>query len=453
MRTVIVLFNRDLRVSDHPALHEAAARADTVVPLFVLDDRILACTHDSPNRLSNLLGGLHELRESLRSRGGDLVVERGNTVEVTMRRALRHGADAVFASADVTSTAHRREQDLAAACAEHRIGLTTFPGVTVVPAGALRPKGSDHYRVFTPYWRAWTQARRRRVLPAPRRITLPDGVEHGQIPRLRDLTSATPSPHLPPAGESAGRRTLADWAGAALARYRDRHDDLAADGTSRLSSYLHFGFVSPLEVAARVEGLDGSDPFLRQLCWRDFHHQVTAAFGPISREDYRPRGDRWRSNPGELDAWRDGRTGLPIVDAGMRQLRAEGWMHNRARLVTASFLTKWLRLDWREGAAHFQRWLVDGDVANNSGNWQWVAGTGNDTRPNRTFNPLRQAQRFDPDGGYVRRYLPELAAVAGRAVHRPWRLDDDERRRLDYPAPIVDPDERGDRPGARRIAT
>ena len=226
-----------------------------------------------------------------------------------------------------------------------------------------------------------------------------------------------------------------------MASYDDRHDDLAGDATSRLSPYLHFGLVSPNEVAATVDGLPGSVPFLRQLCWRDFHHQVTDAFGAIARDDYRPGGDRWRTSPDDLDAWREGLTGLPIVDAGMRQLRSEGWMHNRARLIAASFLTKQLRIDWRGGADHFMRWLVDGDVANNFGNWQWVAGTGNDTRPNRSFSPMRQAGRFDPDGDYVRRYIPELSGLAGPAVHRPWRLDHTERQRLDYPAPIVDPDE------------
>lgn len=450
MRCVVVLFNRDLRVHDHPALREATVQADAVVPLFVLDDRLVSRTRDSPNRMSYLLDGLHELRESLRARGGDLAVERGDTVAVTLRLAREHGAEAVFASADVTASAHRREQELATACAEHRIGVTTFPGVTVVPADSLHPDGSDHYRVFTPYWRAWSQAARRPVVPPPRKVTLPAGVDHGCIPQLADLAPGKRSPDLAPPGEAAARRRLQQWAGTGLASYGDRHDDLAGDGTSHLSPHLHFGFVSPLEVADRVDGLAGSEPFLRQLCWRDFHHQVTHAFDAISHDDYRPRGDRWRSSPDDLDAWRDGRTGLPIVDAGMRQLRAEGWMHNRARLITASFLTKRLRVDWRDGAQHFLRWLVDGDVANNSGNWQWVAGTGNDTRPNRSFNPLRQAHRFDPVGDYVRRYVPELAGVTGAALHRPWTLDDDERRGLDYPAPIVDPDEKLRRPTAPR---
>ena len=452
MDCAIVLFNRDLRVSDHPALHHAAAQADSVVPLFVLDDQILARTHDSPNRLSFLLDGVRELREALRARGGDLVIERGDTVAVTIRRAREHGAEAVFTSADVSRHAHGRERDLAAACAEERIELSTYPGVCVVPPGSLHPVGADHYRVFTPFWRAWTLAERRPVLPAPRRITLPDRIESGAVPDLADLTSQPTSPDLPQSGESAARRQLHRWARNGLATYDAGHDDLPGDATSRLSPYLHFGFLSPLEVAASVDGLDGAGPFVRQLCWRDFHHQVTEAFDAIGSNDYRPRGDRWRSNAADLDAWREGRTGVPIVDAGMRQLRMEGFMHNRARLITASFLTKRLRIDWREGAEHFLRWLVDGDIANNSGNWQWVAGTGNDTRPNRSFNPMRQAHRFDPHGSYVRRYVPELSGVAGPAVHRPWRLDDDARRQLDYPAPMVDLDESGGRPRVRWTA-
>jgi deoxyribodipyrimidine photo-lyase len=223
-----------------------------------------------------------------------------------------------------------------------------------------------------------------------------------------------------------------------LAGYADIHDDLAEDQTSRLSPYLHFGCVSPGELAHQVLGGPGGEPFLRQLCWRDFHHQVLAAFPELPREDYRPRRARWEHHPAALEAWQHGLTGIPIVDAGMRQLLVEGWMANRARLLVASCLTKNLGIDWRAGADHFVGWLVDADVANNSGNWQWVAGTGNDTRPNRRFNLARQAQRFDGDGDYVRRHIPELAGIPGPAAHQPWRLGDSQRRRLDYPQPIID---------------
>ena len=183
----------------------------------------------------------------------------------------------------------------------------------------------------------------------------------------------------------------------------------------------------------------GLEEFARQLCWRDFHHQVMAARPDIPYNDYRKRDRRWKSPRGWLDAWKEGRTGYPIVDAGMRQLADQGFLPNRARLIVASFLTKTLDIDWRAGAIHFESLLVDGDLANNVGNWQWVAGTGNDTRPNRVLNPIRQAHRFDPDGAYVRRFVPELARLEGRAIHEPWKADPAERERLDYPKPLVPP--------------
>ena len=183
----------------------------------------------------------------------------------------------------------------------------------------------------------------------------------------------------------------------------------------------------------------GGEAFVRQLCWRDFHHQVLAANPSLPHRDYRPRGDRWSRSKRALEAWQQGRTGYPLVDAAMRQLAQEGFMHNRARMTVASFLTKDLYVDWRAGAWHFWDLLSDGEIANNAGNWQWVAGTGNDTRPNRVLNPVRQAERFDPDGAYVRRYLPQLEQVRGKAIFRPWRMEGFGK--LDYPQPLVDHDE------------
>jgi deoxyribodipyrimidine photo-lyase len=259
---------------------------------------------------------------------------------------------------------------------------------------------------------------------------LPDDVVVGRLPAL----PKGESPDAADGGETEGQRRLTTWL-QHLGPYDELHDDMAADGTSRLSPYLRFGDVSPLALAnaARRVGGPGADAFVRQLCWRDFYYQVTNAFPRISTDPYRKSGDvEWRTDADALQHWRDGLTGVPIVDAGMRQLRAEGWMHNRARLITAAFLTKHLGLDWRRGVDWFFRWLLDGDVANNSGNWQWVAGTGNDTKPYRRFNPIRQAERFDPDGVYVRRYVPELRSIDGKAVHQPWRLG----LGLDYPAPL-----------------
>jgi deoxyribodipyrimidine photo-lyase len=243
-----------------------------------------------------------------------------------------------------------------------------------------------------------------------------------------------PSSELPAGGEAAGRRRLDRWVGTGLARYGELHDDLAADGTSRLSPYLHFGCLSPREVVERAAGSPGAEPFLRQLAWRDFFHQLLAARPEASRRDYRPRRDRWNDDEEGLAAWREGRTGFPLVDAGMRQLAREGWMHNRARLVVGSFLTKDLYVDWRLGAAHFSELLVDGDVAQNVCNWQWVAGTGADTRPNRVLNPALQARRYDPTGEYMRRYVEELEDVPGSAIFEPWKHGGVGG----YPPPLVD---------------
>jgi deoxyribodipyrimidine photo-lyase len=274
---------------------------------------------------------------------------------------------------------------------------------------------------------------RRALVGPPAAVRLPQELRAGELPQLDELTRAATSPRLPAGGEAAALARLGSFEPGG---YADAHDDLAADGTSRLSPYLHFGCLSPLTVAAHCG--ERSPELVRQLCWRDFHHHTPDAFPGLARTDLRGRGRRWRTDPEELRAWEEGMTGFPIVDAAMRQLLAEGWMHNRARLIVGSFLTKHLGHHWREGYAHFARWLVDADVANNAGNWQWVAGTGTDTRPSRILNPIRQAQRFDPNGDYVRRYLPELAHLDARSIHTPWRLPAAERTQIDYPARVVD---------------
>ena len=350
-----------------------------------------------------------------------------------MREILRLGAEAVFVAADSSAYARRREARLR----EH-VELHVGPGPAVVSPGEVHPAGGDHYRVFTPYWRAWAGTPLRALAGTPGEFQLPPGVEPGRLPTMSDLGHGAASPDRPPGGESAGRLRLSRFLETGLAAYADRRNRLEPESTSQLSSYLHFGCVSGVELAARVTGHDGAEAFLRQLCWRDFYLQLLAARPDLPYADYRPRGDEWHEDEEALTAWRDGLTGYPIVDAAMRQLRAEGWIPGRARLLAASFLVKDLRLDWRLGAAHFAELLVDGDVASNSGNWQWVAGTGTDTRPNRIFNPLRQALRFDPAGDYVRRYVPELASLPPKTIHQPWTLGAHALARLGYSAPLVD---------------
>jgi deoxyribodipyrimidine photo-lyase len=434
MDTALVLFTRDLRVHDNPALAGACGRARQVVPLFVVDPAL----NVPQNRGRFLAESLADLRGELRQRGGDLIVREGDPVAETVRLAVETKAGAVFIAGDVSRYANRRLQQLARECDRHRIALEVTPGHQVVPAGDLQPGGDGgHYRVFTPYWRAWSAATWRQPAKAPASVSVPSGIAPGDLPARGDGASAD----LAPGGEQAGRDRARAWLDGPIKGYHDQHDNLAGDETSRLSAYLRFGCVSALALARDALTQPGGEEFARQLAWRDFFHQVTAAFPDLATKNYRPGpggdGD-WADNPRALDAWRAGQTGIPVVDAGMRQLAAEGFMHNRARMITASFLVRTLGIDWRHGYRHFAALLADADVANNAGNWQWVAGTGNNPRPGRVMNPLRQATRFDHGGDYVRRYVPELASLAAPAIHTPWKLPAAHRRQLRYPEPVAD---------------
>jgi deoxyribodipyrimidine photo-lyase len=425
----VVLFTRDLRLHDNPALDLACRSAAEVIPVFVADPALWRV----PGRAGFLLGCLADLRAGLRQRGGDLLVRHGDPVAEVIRLARSHQAETIIMAADVSRYARQRYQRLAATCQQHRLALREVGSLSVVPPGAVIPSGGDHYRVFTPYWRAWSTCRWRQPLPAPEHVAAPPGADPGVLPTPEDLIHGPPAASLPRGGETAARGRMARWLDAGLAGYPGRHDDLAGAATSRLSADLHFGTISPLELALAAAGISDDDAYVRQLCWRDFYMQVAAAFPDIATRDYRPRRDDWRDDPQAYQAWCAGQTGIPIVDAGMRQLAAEGFMHNRARMLTAFALTKQLRIHWTVGASHFSGLLLDGDIASNAGNWQWTAGTGNDTRPGRWFNLLRQAGRFDPAGDYVRRYIPELAAVPGPQVHQPWRLP-----AVRYPKPLAE---------------
>jgi deoxyribodipyrimidine photo-lyase len=437
--TAIALFTRDLRVHDNPTLQAAVDEAELVLPVFVLDDSILGSAYLAPNRASFLVDALQDLDNSLRKRGsGGLVVRRGDPSEETAALADEVGAQSVHVSGDSSRHAQRRQHRLEKSLSDRGLELAVHDQtLVVVPPGAIAPDNRDHFAVFTPYHRRWLEYPRRPVLDPPRRLAAL-GVRKGQIPAADTLCPGERARYLPEGGETAGRRRMHAWMRSSVTAYADHHDDLVGDDTSRMSPYIHFGCLSPAELVAAAGRSRGAQAFARQLAWRDFNLQLLAARPQVATEDYRPRGDRWRSDEEDLEAWRKGRTGYPIVDAAMRQLRQEGWMHNRGRLIAGSFLTKTLYIDWREGARHFMHHLVDGDVANNQLNWQWVAGTGTDTRPSRVLNPLRQAERYDPDGVYVRRYVPELAEVEGPAVHSPWKLPQEVRARLDYPEPIVD---------------
>ncbi|MFB7740899.1 cryptochrome/photolyase family protein [Streptomyces sp. NPDC056132] len=442
MSVSVVLFTSDLRVHDHPPLRAAIASADEVVPLFVVDDAVAVAGFAVPNRRAFLADCLTDLDASLRERGARLIVRSGDVCAAVRQVVLECDADEVHMSAGVSGYAARREERLRHTLEAEGRRLYAHDGViTAVAPGEVTPAGSGHFSVFTPYWRHWDQKRQRTPLAAPRAVRVPPALSSDPLPQRHEVGGISPA--LASGGESQARRLLASWLRTGVDAYEERHDDLAGDATSRLSPHLHFGTLSPVEAVhrARLAEGAGSRAFVRQLCWRDFHHQVLAARPGVSWLDYRPRDDQWRTeatSSEEIEAWKQGRTGYPVVDAAMRQLAEEGWMHNRGRLLTASFLTKTLYVDWRIGARHFLDLLVDGDIANNQLNWQWMAGTGTDTRPNRVLNPVIQAKRYDPDGDYVRRWVPELADLPGAAVHEPWKLQGLERARFDYPDPLVD---------------
>ncbi|MFI8189216.1 cryptochrome/photolyase family protein [Streptomyces sp. NPDC085946] len=444
MNVSVVLFTADLRLHDHPPLSAAldsCGGSGHVVPLFVRDRSVAAAGFDAPNRLAFLADCLRDLDAGLRERGGRLVVRSGDVVEEVCRVVLEADADEVHMAADVSAFARRREARLRRALEAEGRRLHVHETVTTaVPPGLLTPSSTDHFAVFTPYFRHWSQHRLRDALRAPRSVRVPDGVGSDGVPSRTGLSGVSEA--LARGGEKEGRKRLTAWLRGGLAGYADRQDDLAGDATSRLSPHLHFGTLSPVELVhrARRAGGPGAEAFVRQLAWRDFHRQVLAARPAASTADYRTKHDRWRTERtagADIAAWRAGRTGYPLVDAAMRQLRHEGWMHNRARLLTASFLAKTLYVDWRVGARHFLDLLVDGDVASNQLNWQWMAGTGTDSRPNRVLNPVTQAKRYDPRGTYVRRWVPELAPLDGPALFEPWRLAEDDRAALGYPGPIV----------------
>jgi deoxyribodipyrimidine photo-lyase len=451
--TAIVWFRRDLRVHDHPALHAGCERHERVIPLFVLDDALIHGRYASPARARFMLGCLRELDRALQQRGSGLVIRHGSPADVVVGLAREAQASAVYWTSDVAPYARRRDTRVTAALQDAGVEPRPCGGGYLVDVSKPRTQGGRPYAVFSPFHRTISDVERRAVHRAPAALPpLPAGVETGRIPSAEALdidNSDVPEPAVEP-GEEAARRALARWlSGAGIDGYADEHDTLTG-GTSILSPYLRWGCLSARECEERANarGGQGAAAFTRQLAWRDFYaHQLLMFPENVDREfQPRYRNLRWEHDDEALQAWKDGMTGFPIVDAGMRQLAATGWMHNRARLVVGSFLTKDLHVDWREGERHFARLLLDGEPAQNNGNWQWIASTGADPAPyfRRLFNPMTQQRKFDPDGSYVRRWVPELRDVPDRRLPEPWTMSDEEQQAAgcvigaDYPAPIVD---------------
>jgi deoxyribodipyrimidine photo-lyase len=482
----VVWFRRDLRVADHPALLAALGAADQVVPVFVVDRALLDGRPSGPNRRAFLAGALQALARDLEALGGRLLVLEGDPVTVIPALARQAAAGTVWCSREHTPYARRRDTAVERALRADGRSLHPMPGIYLSDFDDLRTTGGNPFRVYSPFARAAKAAAWDDPLPAPTRVPVPEdlGARGLWIPepaasgdRLRSPTGGLGAE---PGRFGAGRSALDlfDLDGAiettppdpavALERLRwfvdqrvDRYgrarNFLGTDGTSRLSPYLRFGLVSPRQVAAAAgrRGRSGEHPrragdretFVNELLWRDFYGYVLYHQPESAWEHMRPEFAHFgfEDDPEALAAWREGQTGYPLVDAGMRQLTGQGWAHNRARMVVASFLTKHLLADWRQGARFFLQHLMDGDLPSNNGGWQWVAGTGTDAAPYyRIFNPVTQAEKFDPDGDFIRRWVPELSKLQPPAIFAPWSATPDDlkaagvRLGADYPHPIVD---------------
>lgn len=428
--TALVWFRRDLRLADNPAWAAATSAHDEVGALFVLDPALWQSA--GPNRGPQLAAHLRSLDNQLQQAGGRLAVRHGRPEDVVASASAE--MDAVYWNEDYTPYAKRRDDAVSRELIAPQYRF--HGGVVHDPDTILTGQGTP-YKVFTPFWKRWraTEWDREPVAGVARIHADPgDGIPD------------TPAPRHSPGEDSASVR-LAEFL-ERVDRYVDERDRPDLDSTSRLSADLKYGTLSPRRVIIEAgESTDGRAALVRQVCWRDFYTHVMHHFQHTATGALRPEYDKvvWRSDDAAFEAWSAGNTGYPIVDAGMRQLLTEGWMHNRVRMITASFLVKDLLIDWRKGERFFRRHLVDGDTAQNIGNWQWVAGTGADAAPYfRIFNPVTQSSKFDPRGDYIRRYVPELRSLEVPAIHAPWKRGPLELAAAGvilgdtYPHPIVD---------------
>ena len=454
--TTILWLRRDLRLADHPALIAAAEHANAVggklLPIFIWEPGVMAGHRASSNRTWFLRESLREISRELEARGSTLMELQGPAssalpalIEHLTMNGVAPDEISLFFTRDHTPYARARDRSVAELLTPRGVIVHATRGLTVVEPDELLTGGGTAYGVYTPYFRRWLERvalntesplKAPTKLPSSPSLTLPGSLQSDAAAIDRAAQPTAKVALLPVPGESAARAVAERWITAARGNgangYAARRNTLAdEDGTSRLSAALHLGLLSPRELVSRLLPLpperegerSGERLWVSQIAWRDFYTQVLWHAPHAARSSWKPAYDaiEWDERDEPFNAWREGRTGYPIVDAAMRQLHETGFMHNRARMITASFLTKDLLVDWRKGEAHFLQHLVDGDVAANNGGWQWSAGSGTDAQPYfRIFNPVTQAGNFDPDGAYVRRWITELAALKAPAIHAPW---------------------------------
>jgi len=461
MTTAIWWIRRDLRTADNQALTHALEQATQVIPLFIDAPETMLAAGDNTKQQAFLNGGLHQLADDLHARGSSLVLRRGAPQHELAKLLAETGAEAIIAEEEYDPVVRQRDAQIARHLPLHLVG-----GLTVHhPTTVLKADGTP-YKVYTPFsknWKTLTPPCAADLLPSPRAIPTPGGLASLPFPSAVIPHATSPWPQ----GEAAAQRHLQAFLGeeqthepAPVDRYATDRDRMDRDGgTSNLSPFLRFGVLSPRQVVVaalaaieRAEAKDaqareGAASWLNELIWREFYLAILYHFPHVTTQSFRAEYDRiaWANDETQFAAWCAGRTGYPLVDAAMRQLTHSGWMHNRARMIVASFLVKDLLIDWRWGERFFRKHLLDGDVAANTGGWQWTAGTGTDAAPYfRVFHPVTQSKRYDPKGLYIRHWVPELAAVPERFIHTPWEMPRDVQEQVDcmigrdYPAPIVD---------------
>lgn len=460
----IVWFRRDLRLADQPALTTACEECDEVIPLFVFDEPLLQSHEFGAACVNFMLGCLDELRSSLGALGLPLQWRRGSPVDEMFRAALEWEADVVYWNRDCEPGALVRDRAVQERLAREGIAVKTFKDHVVFEAEEVRGATGEPMQRYSAYrarwWAKWHAVKPTVCAVPPLSTTVRKAVRlsAAPLPTANDLGYEHLVPWIAP-GERCARERLRWFLEGPIHRYADGRNRPSLDGSAKLSPHLRFGTLSPKEVVhAALKSLSRKGPVSRtdvltwidELIWREFFQQVLAAFphvvdGPFRQTAVPPSRDAGPEREALFQAWCNGRTGYPIVDAGMRQLNQTGWMHNRVRMIVASFLVKDLRIDWQSGEQYFMRHLLDADVAANNGNWQWCASTGTDSMPGyRIFNPALQSKKFDPDGAYIRRYVQELAHVAAQKIHEPHLMTAEEQARAgcrigaDYPAPVVD---------------
>jgi len=446
---------RDLRAADNAGLARASAD-DPVLPVFVFDEDVLA--HAGPPRVAFMLDALDGLRAWYRERGSDLLVARGDPREVLPELAAEYGADRVTWGKDYSGLARKRDAAVRRALDDADVAREAVQNAVLHEPGEITTNDGDPYSVFTYFGRKWHDREKTASYEPPAADALVDGEDDTALPTLSELGFDDPEAAVPAAGTGVARDLLESFLSDAVYRYDDRRDYPADDNTSRLSPHLKFGTVGIREVYERtVEARDAVEPgsdrdesveeFQSQLAWREFYTQVLFANPDVVTQNYKDYENpiAWDDDEQKLQAWKDGETGYPIVDAGMRQLREEAFMHNRVRMIVASFLTKDLLVDWREGYDWFREKLVDHDTGNDNGGWQWAASTGTDAQPYfRIFNPMTQGERYDPDAEYIKEYVPELREAGAEIIHDWHEASLTQRRSAapEYPDPIVDHSQR-----------